>query len=166
MEASHSLIETEAWRQLDTVCDPEIDTVTIIDLGMVDKVLVSDNKVSVDLLPTFLGCPALGIIKENVIKAIKLIDEVKEVEVNYIKNPPWTSDRITSKGREGLKVYGIAPPPLKLENDGTWKVECPYCGSPYHSVENIFGPSACRSILYCKNCKNPYEAMKPISTMN
>lgn len=158
-------LESVVRQQLETVCDPEIFTVSIIDLGMVENISVREGTVTVDLLPTFLGCPALGIIKENVIDAIRQVEEVKEVEVNYIKSPPWTTDRITEKGRQGLKEFGIAPPPAKLEDDGTWEVSCPYCGSKQSRVENIFGPSACRSILYCKQCKNPFEAMKPISTM-
>lgn len=160
-----SLLEEKVVKQLETVFDPEIDTVNIVDLGMVGDISVSNNTVTVNLLPTFLGCPALGIIKDNVIKALNAISEIENVEVNYVNNPPWTSDRITEKGREGLKQFGIAPPPVQLESDGSWQVDCPYCGSPYNTLENIFGPSACRSILYCKDCKNPFEAMKPISTL-
>lgn len=164
MKVSHSL-EEKVRRQLETVCDPEIDTINIVDLGMLGNISIRENKVTVDLLPTFLGCPALGIIKENVIKAVKEISEVEEVEVNYINNPPWTSASITEKGREALKQFGIAPPPAQANSDGSWHVDCPYCGSAYNTLENIFGPSACRSLLYCKECKNPFEAMKPIATL-
>lgn len=166
MQVSNSSLLTEVRKQIEKVYDPEIDTVNIIDLGMVENVSVIEGKVTVELLPTFLGCPALGIIKDNVVKAISEINGVINVEVSYINTPPWTSDRITDKGKEGLKKFGIAPPAKQLESDGSWHVECPYCGSTYHTLENIFGPSACRSILYCKGCKNPFEAMKPISTMN
>lgn len=162
----NSPLEAEVKKQLETVYDPEIKTVSIVDLGMVENITVSDNKAKVDLLPTFLGCPALGIIKDNIESAIRKITEIEMVEVNYIKDPPWTSERISERGREGLKEFGIAPPPLKLEKDGTWEVTCPYCGSKHNTLENIFGPSACRSILYCKTCSNPFEAMKPISTFN
>lgn len=158
-------LEEKVKRQIETVYDPEITTINIVDLGMLGNISILENKVTVDLLPTFLGCPALGIIKENVIKAVSEISEVEEVEVNYINNPPWTSSSITEKGREALKQFGIAPPPIQLESDGSWQVDCPYCGSPYNTLENIFGPSACRSLLYCKDCKNPFEAMKPISTL-
>ena len=92
------------------------------------------------------------------------MENAEEVEVVFINHPPWTSDRVTEKGKEGLKEFGIAPPPLILEEDGSWHVDCPYCESTYVTLDNIFGPTACRSILYCKSCKNPFEAMKPIAT--
>ncbi|MBA4537519.1 phenylacetate-CoA oxygenase subunit PaaJ [Bacillus aquiflavi] len=166
MASSNSYLESKVKKQLETVFDPEINTVNIFDLGMVENVSILENKVIVELLPTFLGCPALGIIKDNVIQAISEIKGIKEVKVTYRKTPPWTSDRITDNGKEGLKEFGIAPPPNQLESDGSWQVECPYCGSKYNTLENIFGPSACKSILYCKGCKNPFEAMKPISIGN
>lgn len=158
-------LEEKVKRQIETVFDPEITTINIVDLGMLGNVSIRENKVTVDLLPTFLGCPALGIIKENVIKAVSEISEVEEVEVNYINNPPWTSASISETGRAALKEFGIAPPPTQLDSDGSWHVDCPYCGSAYNTLENIFGPSACRSLLYCKECKNPFEAMKPIATL-
>lgn len=150
---------------LKDVKDPEIDTVSIIDLGMVESVTIIGNEVTVQLLPTFLGCPALPFIEKNVINAVQGIVENGNVKVEFITSPPWTSDRITEEGKIGLKKFGIAPPPKYLEDDGTWKVDCPYCGSTYVTLENIFGPTACRSILYCKSCKNPFEAMKPISNL-
>ncbi|GIN91946.1 phenylacetate-CoA oxygenase subunit PaaJ [Siminovitchia terrae] len=150
---------------LDTVKDPEIDTVSVIDLGMIENIHIDDSNVTVDVLPTFLGCPALEIIERNIVKAIKFSTSAETAKVRFVYHPPWTSDRITPKGHEGLKAFGIAPPPRHMEEDGTWHVDCPYCGSTYVTMENIFGPTACRSILYCKSCKNPFEAMKPISNI-
>lgn len=156
-------LEDQVYHVLKKVNDPEINTVSIVDLGMVENVTVRNGDVKVKILPTFLGCPALEIIKNNIAKAIREISEVKHVHVEFIYHPPWTSERITPKGRSGLKEFGIAPPPEYIENDGSFHVDCPYCGSTYVTMENVFGPTACRSILYCKNCKNPFEAMKPIS---
>lgn len=150
---------------LDTVKDPEIDTVSVIDLGMIENIHIKGAKVTVDVLPTFLGCPALEIIERNIIQAIEVSPGVEKAEVQFIYHPPWTSDRITQKGHEGLRKFGIAPPPRHMEENGTWQADCPYCGSTYVTMENIFGPTACRSILYCKSCKNPFEAMKPISNI-
>ncbi|MBE1555312.1 1,2-phenylacetyl-CoA epoxidase subunit PaaD [Sporosarcina limicola] len=147
------------------VKDPEIDTVSIVDLGMVEKIEAENNHVTVTLLPTFLGCPALEIIRENTRKAVQGIPGVAEVTVDFIYSPPWTSDRVTEQGRAGLKEFGIAAPPRHLEEDGSWHVDCPYCDSTYVTMENIFGPTACRSILYCRSCKTPFEAMKPVSTL-
>ncbi|AXN39964.1 1,2-phenylacetyl-CoA epoxidase subunit PaaD [Peribacillus butanolivorans] len=152
----------EIYKLLEDVKDPEIDTVSILDLGMVENVTVSGPDVSVKMLPTFLGCPALSIIQKNVETAIKQLSAVGNVSVEFLRSPSWTSDRITEKGKAGLKVFGISPPPRQMNKDGSWHIDCPYCESTYVTMENIFGPTACRSILYCKACKNPFEAMKPM----
>ncbi|WP_408606263.1 1,2-phenylacetyl-CoA epoxidase subunit PaaD [Bacillus thermotolerans] len=160
-----SLNERKIYEALKNVKDPEIDTVSIIDLGMVESASLEGDEVKVVLLPTFLGCPALEIIKKNTENSLKELPFIDKVEVEFIYNPPWTSDRITDEGHKGLRKFGIAPPPEHFEEDGSWHVDCPYCGSTYVTMDNIFGPTACRSILYCKSCKNPFEAMKPVSTM-
>lgn len=163
------MVRGEQWGKkvmdaLQEVKDPEIDSVSIVDLGMVETVEVSESSVIIKLLPTFMGCPALDIIRKNVVSVIETLNAFERIEVQFIYDPPWTSDRVTDKGRESLKKFGIAPPP-KLISEGEWHVDCPYCGSTYTTLENMFGPTACRSILYCKACKNPFEAMKPVSTM-
>lgn len=160
-----TLLRERIYEVLETVKDPEIDTVSVIDLGMVEHVNINEQHVVIEVLPTFSGCPALNIIQANIERAVNMLEEIASVEVRFIFNPPWTSDRVTEKGRAGLKLFGIAPPPNYLEEDGSWHVDCPYCGSTYVTMDNIFGPTACRSILYCKSCKNPFEAMKPISTL-
>lgn len=157
--------EEAVLQALCTVQDPEIDTVSIVDLGMVDRFDVQGENVAVVLLPTFLGCPALEIIRANTKKAVQTVPGVENVTVDFVYNPPWTSDRITEQGKIGLREFGIAAPPRHLEADGSWHVDCPYCDSTYVTMENIFGPTACRSILYCKSCKTPFEAMKPVSTL-
>jgi ring-1,2-phenylacetyl-CoA epoxidase subunit PaaD len=155
----------QVYEVLIHVKDPEIDSVSIIDLGMVEKVTTEGNNVKVVLLPTFLGCPALEIIKKNTLNAVNELPGVGEVVVEFVFHPPWTSDRISEKGHAGLRAFGIAPPPRHFEEDGSWHVDCAYCGSTYVTMDNIFGPTACRSILYCKSCKNVFEAMKPVSTL-
>ncbi|MEK4521898.1 1,2-phenylacetyl-CoA epoxidase subunit PaaD [Psychrobacillus sp. FSL W7-1457] len=147
------------------VMDPEIDSVSIMDLGMVEEIKIDGGKVHIHLLPTFLGCPALEIIKGNTRAAIERIPGVLGVEVDFIFHPPWTSERITKRGHVNLRKFGIAPPPIFKEGEDVWQVDCAYCGSTYTTLENLFGPTACRSILYCKSCKNVFEAMKPISTI-
>ncbi|WP_290774437.1 MULTISPECIES: 1,2-phenylacetyl-CoA epoxidase subunit PaaD [unclassified Exiguobacterium] len=151
---------------LNGVKDPEIDSVSILDLGMVEtmdaEATAHGYTVHVTLLPTFLGCPALEIIKKNTEAALQVIPNVEQVDVQFRFDPPWTSDRITEQGMQGLKEFGIAPPRFE---QGKWEIDCPYCGSTYVTMENLFGPTACRSILYCKSCKNPFEAMKPVSTL-
>ncbi|WP_066393974.1 1,2-phenylacetyl-CoA epoxidase subunit PaaD [Cytobacillus eiseniae] len=150
---------------LQQVKDPEIDSISIVELGMVEKVEVRENAVFIELLPTFMGCPALDIIRSNVEKAIRESHNFHEIHVNFVYHPPWTSDRVSDEGRLRLKEFGIAPPPERIAETGEWHVDCPFCHSTYTTIDNIFGPTACRSILYCKTCKNPFEAMKPISTI-
>ncbi|ANB61080.1 1,2-phenylacetyl-CoA epoxidase subunit PaaD [Anoxybacteroides amylolyticum] len=148
---------------LEAVKDPEIDSVSIVELGMVEAVQFDSGEAIVKLLPTFIGCPALDIIRQRVEQVLASLEGVERVTVEFIHHPPWTSERITEQGREKLKEFGIAPPPKQTGPSGEWQVECPYCHSPYTMMENIFGPTACRSIFYCKQCKNPFEALKPIS---
>jgi ring-1,2-phenylacetyl-CoA epoxidase subunit PaaD len=162
---SNPLLETEILEALQSVKDPEISTVSIIELGMLEKIEMDFPKLTVYLLPTFLGCPALEIIKANVVNAFAHISELVEVQVDFLLTPPWTSDRITETGRKQLLEFGIAPPPKFISETGEWKVDCPYCGSSYTTLDNLFGPTACRSILYCRSCKNPFEAMKPMADL-
>ncbi|MEH7391205.1 1,2-phenylacetyl-CoA epoxidase subunit PaaD [Bacillus sp. JJ1474] len=150
---------------LHQVKDPEIDSISIVDLGMVERVTVDGSSVTIELLPTFMGCPALEIIRHNVVAEIKSQFAFELIDVQFIYHPPWTSDRITVKGREDLKEFGIAPPPKHIRETGEWQVNCPFCDSNYTTLDNLFGPTACRSILYCRTCKNPFEAMKPVSTI-
>jgi ring-1,2-phenylacetyl-CoA epoxidase subunit PaaD len=147
---------------LQEVKDPEIPTVSMVEMGMIHQVRVEDDVVSVDVLPTFAGCPALDIMKKAIEKKLGAVEGVREVRVKFLLEPAWSSDRISDEGREKLKKMGIMPPPRKDEQKETWEVKCPYCGSSYTALENLFGPAACRSILYCKNCKNPFEALKMI----
>lgn len=158
-------LETKFLEALQTVKDPEISTVSIIELGMLERIEVDLPKLTVYLLPTFLGCPALEIIKANVKNAFTSFKELTEINVEFLLSPPWTSDRITEEGRRQLLEFGIAPPPTFISETGEWKVDCPFCGSTYTTLDNLFGPTACRSILYCKSCKNPFEAMKPMADM-
>lgn len=158
----------EITNALHAVKDPEIPSVSIGELGMLyDIILEEEGKVHVKLLPTFVGCPALEIITQNVKNAItSQIESVKTVEVTYVLDVTWSTERITDDAREKLKEYGIAPPPKDHKEGDPWAVDCPYCGSTYTTLDNIFGPAACRSILYCKSCKNPFEAMKPVASYN
>lgn len=158
-------LKAEVVKRLHHVKDPEIPSISVIDLGMIEEITVRNGKAFVKALPTFMGCPALEIIKKNVHDAIAEIDGINEVNVEFVYDPPWTSDRISDEGKERLKEFGIAPPPVFHEDGGMWAVECPYCSSDYITVENLFGPTACRSILYCKACKNPFEAMRPVSDL-
>lgn len=153
------------------VHDPEIPPCSIADLGIVERVYAGDERVEIDLLPTFAGCPALDVIRQDVEAAARAVAGERVVDVRFVFSPPWTSDRITPAGREALRTYGITPPgqggvpgpvvvPLRTIRpiEG---VTCPFCGSTQTVMESAFGPTLCRSTLFCRACRNPFEAFKP-----
>ncbi|MED4583961.1 phenylacetate-CoA oxygenase subunit PaaJ [Brevibacillus choshinensis] len=154
--------EAACWELLQEVKDPEIPVISMVEMGMIHKVRVEAGIAQVEVLPTFVGCPALEIMKKNITEKLVEGEGINEVQVRFVYDPHWTSDRIAVDARDKLRSFGIAPPPLGLKPGDTWEVACPYCDSPYTTLENLFGPAACRSILYCRQCKNPFEALKPI----
>lgn len=167
MQGILSNAEERFLQILQNVTDPEMPYISIVELGMVDEVKVNDNQLFVRLLPTFSGCPALDMIKGDVVNKVK--DELikyensLDIEVKFSFNPPWTTDRISEIGRQKLKANGITPPPAQHKEGEPWEIDCPYCDSTYVTMDNIFGPTACRSMLYCNDCNNPFEAMKPVA---
>lgn len=154
--------EATCWELLQEVKDPEIPVISMVEMGMIHKVKVESGVAHVEVLPTFVGCPALEIMKKNIAEKLVEGEGIDEVQVSFVYDPQWTSDRIAVDAREKLRSFGIAPPPIGFKAGDTWEVTCPYCDSPYTQIDNLFGPAACRSILYCRNCKNPFEALKPI----
>ncbi|GAA0379379.1 1,2-phenylacetyl-CoA epoxidase subunit PaaD [Bacillus horti] len=152
----------QAWQWLEDIKDPEIPSVSIVDMGMVlDVETKSTGETVIYMVPTFVGCPALEMIKRQIITYFTS-KEVQKVEVFFSFSIPWSSAHITERGRENLKKHGIAPPPRDFKLGDPWTVQCPYCQSSKTVIDNVFGPTACRSILYCSSCKNPFEAIKPI----
>jgi ring-1,2-phenylacetyl-CoA epoxidase subunit PaaD len=133
------------------------------------SVEVSDEAIAVELMPTFVGCPALEIIKEGVRERLAEIAPGYTLDIKVTLDEPWTSDRISERGRAILKKSGFAPPPLLREMPArrnliqlTPVVECPYCNSRNTVMENVFGPTLCRAIYYCRNCRQPFEQFKQV----
>jgi ring-1,2-phenylacetyl-CoA epoxidase subunit PaaD len=153
------------WTALEEVKDPEIPPVSVVDMGMVSRVELEGSSVTIEMTPTFVGCPALDIIRRDVVDRVQRLAGIGAVEVKFVFDPPWTSDRITALGRERLKTFGIAPPGKACTTNLISLDEvphCPYCDSGDTHMENLFGPTACRSIYYCDSCRQPFEAMKPV----
>ena len=116
------------------------------------------------MAPTFVGCPALDVMKSTVQERLLAIG-IDQVEVKIVLQPPWTSDWITSGGRKKLKLVGLAPPPKHggdLEHFIDVSASCPYCESANTELKNSFGSSLCRAIYFCNNCTQPFEQFKPI----
>jgi ring-1,2-phenylacetyl-CoA epoxidase subunit PaaD len=136
------------------VHDPEIPTVSIVDLGLVHRVAVTSDRITVQLLPTFVACPALEVIGSTVRDALSGFG--RPVDVAFTFEVPWTTARLTARGRAGLAAAGIAPPSEPAD------VRCPYCTSGEVAIDSAFGPTLCRSLWYCRTCRQPFEAFKPI----
>lgn len=162
-----ALVEDNVWAALDGVPDPEIPAVSVVDMGMIRDVVVTDGTATVVVLPTFTGCPAIAVIEKDVAAAVAAVDGIDEVTVELSFVPPWTSDRITEGGRAKLKEFGLAPPtgegPVLITDIGLPSVaKCPFCGSADTVNENPFGPTPCRALYYCNACRNPFEQFKPV----
>lgn len=147
---------------LKQVDDPELPSVSVFDLGMVHDIEIEKYQIKITMVPTFAGCPALDFIERDVKRAVEQLHWVEKCDVVFSFQYPWSTNAITDVGKERLKKHGIAPPPDQFKPGEAWTVYCPFCNSDYTSMENVFGPTACRSILYCMNCRNPFEAMKPV----
>jgi len=148
--------EAEVRAALAAVKDPEIPTASIVDLGILHDVRVSGDRVEIDLLPTFAGCPALDVIKQDVEQAAR--DLAADVAVGFVNSPPWTTDRLNEDGKRALNAYGISSPLLQIGRAQT--ITCPYCGSDQTVEESAFGPTPCRTVRYCTSCRNPFEGFK------
>jgi ring-1,2-phenylacetyl-CoA epoxidase subunit PaaD len=154
--------ETSIWAALAEVMDPEIPVISVVDLGIAHEVQVGPDGIRVTILPTFVGCPALEIIKSAITERLAAFGAPVEVVVSY--SPPWTSERITATGRELLRQSGFAPPgsPALIGLSPRVKATCPYCGSNHTVLENTFGPTACRAIHHCLDCRQPFEQFKAV----
>ncbi len=172
MVATQHPRETAVWAALAEVTDPEIPTIGLVDLGVIGGFSFGaraggGQRLTVDLLPTFVGCPAIEVMRERIgerLTALGVADEVV-VEVSFAE--PWTSERITPAGRDALRRSGFAPPATRSFGDGDLltmlpSATCPYCGSQRTALENAFGPTLCRAIYHCADCRQPFEAFKEV----
>ena len=163
--------EQRVWAALAELRDPEIPAIGLVDLGVIGSVAVDDARVRVELLPTFIGCPAVDVMRRQVRERLTELGVAESVEVEVSYTPPWTSERMTPEGRERLRLSGFAPPhtaPSGGAGDGLDELtvlaiaECPYCGSRNTTLENPFGPTLCRAIYHCADCRQPFEQMKRV----
>ncbi len=154
------------WSALAEIPDPEIPVISLVELGVVRDVEVDGDRVRVEFTPTFLGCPALEAMRAQM--EAKIAELGVEPDVRVISDDSWSTDRITPAGREKLREAGFAPPAPreatapKLVQLQSKVFRCPYCGSTETTLENIFGPTPCRSIRYCSSCRQPFEQFKTI----
>jgi ring-1,2-phenylacetyl-CoA epoxidase subunit PaaD len=158
--------EAQVWEALAEIPDPEIPTISLVDLGVIKDVAVENGSVRIEFTPTFLGCPALEVMRDQMAEKVRALGA--EPEVAVVLDDSWSTDKITPAGREKLRESGFAPPaprsagaPALVQLDSS-VFRCPYCGSTKTRLENIFGPTPCRSLRYCDDCRQPFEQFKTI----
>ena len=155
----------QVWGALADIPDPEIPTISLVDLGVIRDVAIDGETVRIEFTPTFLGCPALEVMRDAMAEKVRGLGGDPEVQV--VLDDSWSTDKITPEGREKLRASGFAPPapraaqPLQLV-ELQRGFRCPYCGSMDTKLENLFGPTPCRSVRYCNACRQPFEQFKTI----
>jgi ring-1,2-phenylacetyl-CoA epoxidase subunit PaaD len=163
------------WAALESVPDPEVPVISVVELGIVRDVAVADDRVTVTITPTYSGCPAMREIERDVLAALHARGWAAAVRTTY--TPAWTTDWMTDAAREKLRAYGIAPPGrtgagpvlVQLRRRGDAPAPdvdagpaCPRCGSPDTRMESRFGSTACKAMHTCRACGEPFEEFKPV----
>jgi ring-1,2-phenylacetyl-CoA epoxidase subunit PaaD len=152
----HDKATKEIWELLHTIPDPEIPVISVVDLGIIRNVTVVDNEVTVEITPTYTGCPAMDMIAINI--KMLLIEKGFKPIIKTVLAPAWTTDWISDEGKSKLKDYGIAPPSHSSEKDPL--VKCPQCNSANTSLISQFGSTACKSLYRCLDCKECFDLFK------
>ena len=158
---------------LESVKDPEIPVISVVEMGIVTKVQIQESRIKnqekqskaqVTMTPTFVGCPAIGVMKKDIYDAVKKMG-FDEVVVTVDMETAWSSDRMSPEAKLKLEKFGIAPPAV-MDGDMTAemldKVRCPHCGSTDTTLRSAFGSTLCRAIRFCFSCKQGFEQFKPL----
>ncbi len=154
--------QVRSW--LEEVKDPEIQVLSLVDLGVITAIDIAGDRVRVEMTPTFVGCPALEVMKEEVLQVLRKYGvENPEVAVSFREG--WSSDKISEKGKQALKKFGLSPPPdnrLFTDLEILERAQCPRCEGTDTELKNPFGPTLCRAIYYCNHCREAFEQFKPL----
>lgn len=154
--------EKKIWTILETVADPEVPVLSVLDLGIVRNVVVDTSdegitEVIVTITPTYSGCPAMDMISMNI--RLALIEKGYEnIKIKSVLSPAWTTAWMTEEGKQKLKEYGIAPPHYNGSTDPL--VECPQCHSKNTLLLSQFGSTACKALYQCQDCREPFDYFK------
>ena len=168
------------WQALDTVPDPEIPVVSVVELGIVRSVewdAADPAMLVVHVTPTYSGCPATDVIMANVRETLAALGIVR-LRLETQLSPPWTTEWITPAARRKLGEYGIAPPggaqsavagavrPIDITGlsplrRSSMVVPCPRCASPRTRLLSQFGSTACKAQYRCDDCLEPFDYFKP-----
>ncbi len=161
-----SVQESTVWEVLRSIDDPEMP-ISIVDLGIVVRVDCRDGTIAIDITPTYTGCPALDMIDGLIKERVGQLNDVQEVVLRHVFDPPWSAARISADGRARLAGHGVtvaAPELVQLGLPADSAVPCPFCGSSSTRVDSPFGPTRCRATHYCEACRNPFEHIKSAAT--
>ena len=157
-----SIAQIYSW--LEEVKDPEIPVLSLVDLGVITGVEVVGEKVNIEMTPTFVGCPALEMMKNEITEVLQK-HGVYAVHIDVSFREPWSTDKISEKGKSALKKFGLAPPPSGRVIEDLSLLEsaiCPRCDGKNTEIRNLFGPTLCRAICYCYDCREAFEQFKPL----
>ena len=153
------------WKILETVTDPEVPVLTVLDLGIVRDIEMHPDKLIITITPTYTGCPAMDMIKMNIRMAL-LENGFTDIEIKTVLSPAWTTDWMTEQGKQKLKAYGIAAPNVKQQvcTPGLFQeeeaIQCPHCNSYNTEIISRFGSTACKALYKCNDCKEPFDYFK------
>lgn len=159
-----TITEDQIYTWLEEVKDPEIPVLSLVDLGVITDIQLNDSGVRIEMTPTFVGCPALDMMKREIHEVLTKRG-MKNISIDVTFRKQWTSNLITEKGKEALKKFGLAPPPSReifTELEVLEHATCPRCDGTDTELKNAFGPTLCRSIHYCNTCKEAFEQFKPL----
>lgn len=156
--------EKSIWNILETVCDPEIPVLNIIDLGIIRAVsfIEASNMVELTITPTYTGCPAMDMIGAQIRMALAEAG-FHQVKIQQILSPAWTTDWMTESGKQKLQAYGIAPPVATNFNQvylEDLEIACPNCSATNTKLVSEFGSTACKALFQCKDCLEPFDYFK------
>ncbi len=159
----HPNIDPNLLPVLETVADPEIPVLTVLDLGVIREAVVSDNVVYIKLTPTYTGCPAMDVISDDLKAAFA--NQGITAKITLVLAPAWSTDWISQAGREKMEAYGIAPPLEETADKaailGQQKlVCCPQCKSTNTHMVSQFGSTACKALFKCNDCQEPFDYFK------
>jgi ring-1,2-phenylacetyl-CoA epoxidase subunit PaaD len=166
-EATNNRRQTEAriWKFLESVPDPEIPVLSVVDLGIVREVNAGADGVEVLVTPTYSGCPATEVIEKSIVDSLAE-NGIDDVVLKRVLSPPWSTAWISDAGREKLRAYGIAPPEddagKRSFMDSMRTIACPRCDATSTTLVSEFGSTPCKASYKCESCLEPFEYFKCI----
>jgi ring-1,2-phenylacetyl-CoA epoxidase subunit PaaD len=156
------LAERAIWDLAATVVDPEVPVLTIADLGVLRRVALGDDRVTVEITPTYSGCPAVDAIRDDIVSVLGAAGYA-DVEVRQVLAPAWTTEWMSADGRAKLEEFGIAAP-VPRGSGGSVSlglgIRCPHCGSMHTRQLSRFGSTSCKALFVCQRCQEPFDYFK------